>query len=120
MVVPPPGLLSTITVWPSLSDNGPATTRAAASDAPPGGKVTISLTGRLGHAACARAVPAKARPAVIPRICLRAIIDAEAVGHRLEEGGCRHGNALSAVPVADMEDRLVGARDGRRRIEGPG
>ena len=48
MVVPPPGLLSTITVWPSLSDNGPATTRAAASDAPPGGKVTIELDRAVG------------------------------------------------------------------------
>jgi hypothetical protein len=74
MVVPPPGLLSTITVWPSLSDNGPATTRAAASDAPPGGKVTISFSARLGHGACAAAVPAKARLAVMPRSCLRAII----------------------------------------------
>ena len=55
MVVPPPGLLSTITVWPSFSCSGPEITRAAASEAPPGGKVTTILTARCGHGACAPA-----------------------------------------------------------------
>src|SRR6188768_3135323 len=46
-------------------------------------------------------------------IVLREIGNAEAERHRLEEGRNRHGNTLCAIPVADMEDRVV--HPGRRR-----
>jgi hypothetical protein len=73
MVVPPPGLLSTMTVWPSFSCSGPAITRAAASEAPPGGKVTMILTARPGHC-CAAASRATTNAAADARTVLRAIM----------------------------------------------
>jgi hypothetical protein len=77
MVVPPPGLLSMMTVWPSFSCNGPEITRAAASEAPPGGKVTMIFTPWAGHcwAAAPRApVFNTASAAVDARTVLRAIM----------------------------------------------
>ena len=55
MVPPAPGLLSTITGWPSDLANGSAMVRATMSLAPPAAKVTTMRTGFSGHAACATA-----------------------------------------------------------------
>src|SRR3954465_6574942 len=49
MVPPAPGLLSTMTDWPSSACKGTATRRATISDEPPGEKVTTTRTGLVGH-----------------------------------------------------------------------
>src|SRR5918994_3750169 len=56
MVPPAPGLLSTITDWPSSACSGAAIRRATMSEEPPGEKVTMTRTGLVGHV-CAAALP---------------------------------------------------------------
>jgi hypothetical protein len=48
MLVPPPGRLSMMKLWPSRSDNGWAMTRATMSGVLPGGNVITNRTGRAG------------------------------------------------------------------------
>ena len=45
---PPPGLLVTITLWPSALPSGSEMTRATMSVVPPGANGTCSSTGRFG------------------------------------------------------------------------
>ncbi len=47
-MVPPPGLFSTMTGWPSLAPSFSASTRLMMSAAPPGENGTTMRTGRLG------------------------------------------------------------------------
>src|SRR5262245_60488940 len=63
MLLPPPGLLSMITGWPSLSDSQLAMMRASTSVVPPGGYGTTHLIGLFGYC-CAKALPAKASRAI--------------------------------------------------------
>src|SRR5688572_15239295 len=49
MVPPAPGLLSTMTDWPSSACSGAAIRRATMSDDPPGEKVTMTRTGFVGQ-----------------------------------------------------------------------
>jgi hypothetical protein len=60
MVLAAPGLFSTTKVWPDCSPIFWATVLAKASEAPPGGKGTMTLTGLLGHV-CAIAPKESAR-----------------------------------------------------------
>ena len=50
MVPPAPPTFSTTTVWPSGARMRSAMMRAVVSVEPPGGKGTISVTGRVGKA----------------------------------------------------------------------
>src|SRR5664279_1227876 len=57
-MAPPPGLFSTITGWPKLSDNFCPKTRAMMSLPPPAAKPTMMWIGRVGYFAgssCAEA-----------------------------------------------------------------
>ncbi len=58
--MPAPGLLSTTTGWPRMLLALEASTRNAASVAPPGAKPTSSRIGRDGKAVWARAAGARA------------------------------------------------------------
>ena len=53
MLPPAPGLLSTITGWPSALDSGSAIVRATRSGVEPPGKPTRMRSGRVGQAAVA-------------------------------------------------------------------
>src|SRR5687768_8261546 len=55
MVLPAPGLLSTMIGWPSSACSGAAISRATMSDEPPGEKVTTMRMGLVGQA-CAHAL----------------------------------------------------------------
>src|SRR3954462_13136085 len=57
MVVPAPGLFSTMTAWPIMVDIFAATARPSTSEMPPAAKPTTILIGRLGYAGCAWAAP---------------------------------------------------------------
>jgi hypothetical protein len=91
--VPPPGLLSTTTVWPSFSDKGPEITRAAASDAPPGGKVTTTFTGRVGHC-WAAGLPTAASATTNAKTSLRAIMEIPRIG-LVTQSPCRVSGAAT-------------------------
>src|SRR5947207_2167873 len=55
MLPPAPGLFSTTTCWPHISDSLAPTTRPMVSTPPPGVNGTIMRTKRLGHAGWASA-----------------------------------------------------------------
>src|SRR5687767_8147260 len=61
MVPPAPGLLSTMTDWPSSACSGAATRRATMSEEPPGEKVTITRTGFVGQVCAVEFVTMKRR-----------------------------------------------------------
>src|SRR5262247_1055211 len=63
MLPPAPGLLSTTTCWPQISDSRAPTMRAMPSMPPPGVNGTTSLTTRVGQA-CDDVACANARPAI--------------------------------------------------------
>src|SRR5215208_7122711 len=53
-------------------------------------------------------------------IVLREVCNTEAIRHDLEEGGRGDRDALCPIPVANMEDGLIGADKRRRTIQRAG
>src|SRR5687768_12729487 len=123
MVLPAPGLLSTMIGWPSSSCSGTAISRATMSEEPPGAKVTTMRIGLAGQG-CASALVAASSAA--HRVAWRILISAPSVGgvaprraqqrHVVVPGGIRdpeahrHQVEESGRPevLADVEHQLVG------------
>src|SRR5687768_5245556 len=133
MVLPAPGLLSTMTGWPSSACSGTAMSRATMSEDPPGAKVTTMRIGLAGQLCCAAALVAASSAAhsiawkifmsapsvggIAPRraqqrhvVVLGGIGDAKAHRHQVEKAG--------ALEIgADVEYQLIGARAQSRALE---
>src|SRR3990167_1294950 len=67
MVLPAPGLFSTITVWPSFYCRPGCSRRATMSDEPPGANVTTILIGLAGQAWACTVAAAKGSKALAAR-----------------------------------------------------
>src|SRR5688572_10932498 len=130
MVPPAPGLLSTITDWPSSACSGAAIRRATMSEEPPGEKVTMTRTGLVGQV-WAAAFPTKNTQAskmnlisapsvgcIAPRraqqrhmVMAAAIADVEAHRHHVEKlPGLEVLADVELEPVLAGPQRAVGKR----------
>src|SRR5688572_29616226 len=96
MVPPAPGLLSTITDWPSSACSGAPTRRATMSDEPPGEKVTMTRTGLVGQ------VWADAFPTKNTQASKMNIISAPSVGC-IAPRRAQQRHMVMAAAIADVE-----------------